>query len=476
MRYRLIVLPFLFLLCSLRLIAQDNAVSKPLYFRLPLEEYVRIYSETKLAEWIKWDRYAESTEQYRERVSEENQHRQIAKWEKEALAAYKMSYMETTRWDRFAVEGKYDPDNESVQIVSPLYGQFTVHVPKGETARIFVEQFDRITLSDPDFVFSGDQVGLRKLTFILPGGKQVVYDVQTAHPYSDLHDEWMNISVEPVDVDKVIRPAKQAGILAPDVDRDIPRTRMKNENVYVVIIGNENYFYESPTRFSANDAQTFYQYCIHALGVPERNITLKVDATYGEMLKSLQFLKDASRSKNGDVRILFYYSGHGMSDIKDNKMYLIPVDGSSMTLQAALKAEHLYKELSDMKALSATVFLDACFSGKSSEGTLAALVDGAGIEVTPREESLYGNLVVFSATSDTEIAYPYEEKKHRLFTYFLLKKLQNSRGNTTYYELADYLIRNVKSYAFDINKRTQTPKVQTSHDIREVWKSWKLVE
>lgn len=261
-----------------------------------------------------------------------------------------------------------------------------------------------------------------------------------------------------------------------DVDQNIPQTGVKNDNVYVVIIGNENYFYESATRFSANDARTFYQYCVHTWGIPERNIHKKVDATYGEMLKSIQFLKDAARSKNGNIRILFYYSGHGIADIKDNRMYLIPVDGSSLTLQAALKAEHLYKELSDTNALSATVFLDACFSGKSSEGTLAALVDGAGIEVTPREESIYGNLVVFSATSDTEIAYPYEEKNHRLFTYFLLKKLQESKGKATYHELADYLINNVKSYAFDINKRTQTPKVQTSLDIREVWKSWKFTE
>jgi hypothetical protein len=165
-----------------------------------------------------------------------------------------------------------------------------------------------------------------------------------------------------------------------------------------------------------------------------------------------------------------------MSDIKDNRMYLIPTDGSSMTLQAALRAEHLYKELSDMKPLSATVFLDACFSGKSSDGALVALVDGAGIEITPREETLYGNLVVFSATSEAEIAYPYEEKRHRMFTYFLLKKLHDNQGDVTYLDLANYVIKQVKSNAFDINKKTQTPKVQTSHDIVNVWETWKLVK
>ena len=123
-----------------------------------------------------------------------------------------------------------------------------------------------------------------------------------------------------------------------------------------------------------------------------------------------------------------------MSDIKTNGMHLLPVDCSSTTLQAALKAENLYRDLADMRALSATVFLDACFSGKSDEGALTALVDGAGIEVTPRKEILNGNLVVFSATTD------------------------------------------VKSHAFDVNRKMQTPQVQTSRAISEVWKNWKLIK
>lgn len=194
------------------------------------------------------------------------------------------------------------------------------------------------------------------------------------------------------------------------------------------------------------------------------------------MLTSIQFLKNAAKAKNGNTHVLFYFSGHGMSDIKSNGMHLLPVDCSSTTLQAAVKAETLYKDLADMNTLSATVFLDACFSGKSSEGVLNALVDGAGIEVTPRKEVLNGNLVVFSATTDAEIAYPYIEKQHRMFTYFLLKKLQESKGDASYADLAIYLINNVKSHAFDINRKVQTPQVQTSKSIAEVWKNWKLIK
>ncbi|WP_290387500.1 hypothetical protein, partial [Parabacteroides goldsteinii] len=39
-----------------------------------------------------------------------------------------------------------------------------------------------------------------------------------------------------------------------------------------------------------------------------------------------------------------------------------------------------------------------------------------------------------------------------------------------------YLINNVKSHAFDVNRKMQTPQVQTSRAISEVWKNWKLIK
>lgn len=459
--------------------AQNNGISAPLQYRIPVETYVRSYVEPRLQTWLKWDRYEESTKQYKERTNETNRTVQIKKWEEEALTIYKRKYAEMLNWNQFHIEGDYDPDNECFLIRSEQFGQLTVKVPLGDEAKNFVAQFDSVKTSNPDFYFSSEGfIGLDKLTFTLPNGQQVVYDSREQHTYKPL-----DIAYEPmpIDIDIEIRESKPIlvetqVISSSDVDMSIPQNTIVNDEMYAVIIGNENYHYESQTRFSINDAKVFYQYCTQTLGIPERNIFSKTNATYGQMLASVQFLKNAAKAKNGNIHVVFYFSGHGMSDIKTNGMHLLPVDCSSTTLQAALKAESLYKDLSDMHTLSATVFLDACFSGKSDEGALSALVDGAGIEVTPRKEVLNGNLVVFSATTDSEIAYPYEEKQHRMFTYFLLKKLQESKGETSYLDLATYLINNVKSYAFDINRKVQTPQVQTSKSISEVWKNWKLIK
>ena len=63
---------------------------------------------------------------------------------------------------------------------------------------------------------------------------------------------------------------------------------------------------------------------------------------------------------------------------------------------------------------------------------------------------------------------------HGLFTYFLLKKLQETKGNVTYGELADYINKNVKKEAFLINEKPQTPIVATSQAVEATWKTMKL--
>ncbi|MDR3261383.1 MAG: caspase family protein [Tannerella sp.] len=481
MKRNICILVFLLGTIHLSLRAQESAVSKPLRFRIPYEDYLRNYIEPRVAAWTAWDRYVESPKQYEERVSEENTKKKYAEWKTEADSIYQKKFAETVRWKQFRLVGNYDPENETVMVGSEQFGPFAVHVPKGDAARQFVAQFDSLQVVGFDFIFTGgDAVALNRLTFALPSlGQQFAYDSHTPLQHKEVGDMAIVHRVE-IPIDQPVPATRERTSAFLDdglnVDSVIPRTDRVNEDVYGVIIGNENYFYESVTRFSANDATVFYEYCTRTLGIPAGNLSLKKDATYGDMLNAIQFLKNAATAKNGNIRLLFYFSGHGMSDLKENNMYLLPVDCSSNTLQAALKAETLYKELSDMKTLSATVFLDACFSGKSSEGALTALMDGAGIEITPREASLYGNLVVFSATTDAEIAYPYEARQHRMFTYFLLKKLQAEKGDVTYFDLAGYVTNQVKSHAFDINKKMQTPKVQGSHDITGVWGNWKLIK
>jgi hypothetical protein len=81
---------------------------------------------------------------------------------------------------------------------------------------------------------------------------------------------------------------------------------------------------------------------------------------------------------------------------------------------------------------------------------------------------------VLSATTGDETAFPNEEKKHGMFTYYLLKKLQESNGNATLSEIISYIRSNVMQQSVLVNKKSQTPQVCTSLQVQDSWKSIKF--
>jgi hypothetical protein len=83
-------------------------------------------------------------------------------------------------------------------------------------------------------------------------------------------------------------------------------------------------------------------------------------------------------------------------------------------------------------------------------------------------------MVVFSAASGEETAFPYKEKQHGLFTYFLLKKLQETKGDVSYQALSNYIIDNVRQQSVVVNQKSQTPQVNTSQEMESIWKTLKL--
>ncbi|PLX20695.1 MAG: hypothetical protein C0599_08605, partial [Salinivirgaceae bacterium] len=117
-----------------------------------------------------------------------------------------------------------------------------------------------------------------------------------------------------------------------------------------------------------------------------------------------------------------------------------------------------------------SVFLDACFSGSARDGMLAS---GRGLTIRPKEEKISNNMIVFTAVSGDETAHPYKDKNHGLFTYFLLKKLQESKGNTTLGELQEYITLNVLKKSVVLHKK-QNPTTKANLALQGKWKTWTL--
>ena len=272
-------------------------------------------------------------------------------------------------------------------------------------------------------------------------------------------------SPQPVVVDKPKVPSS-------DVDLDIPTTKDENENMFAVIIANENYQEEVNVDFALNDGEMFKTYCNKVLGIPEKHIHIRKDATRNNMIAEMSWLQQVSKAYNGAARFIVYYAGHGIPDEKSGTSYLLPVDGKGSMLETGYSLEKFYKELGDMPSSGVTVFMDACFSGsKRGDGMLAA---ARGVAIKAKPQAPQGKMVVFSAAQGDETAYPYKEKGHGLFTYYLLKKLKETKGQVSLEELGTYITEKVSRESIVSNGKSQTPSVSASQNLSNDWKNMKI--
>lgn len=257
-----------------------------------------------------------------------------------------------------------------------------------------------------------------------------------------------------------------------DVDFDIPIADNVSNHTFAVIISNEKYQMEKFVQYAENDGKAFTEYCKKTLGLPEKNVHFVTNATLNNIKHEIKWLQDVITVYNGDAKIIFYYAGHGIPDEQNKSAYLLPIDGYGSDVTTGYALEDLYKALGRLPSKSVTVFLDACFSGAKRDGEMLASARGVAIKV--KQATPVGNIVVFSAAQGDETAYPYKEEEHGLFTYYLLKKLQETKGDVTLGELGDYIKTQVERQSIVINGKLQSPSIVSTATIANSWKKWTL--
>ena len=279
------------------------------------------------------------------------------------------------------------------------------------------------------------------------------------------------VSVSPtVEETPMIHEIKQP--IVSDVDIDIPIVKEKQKNTFALIIANENYQEVAKVPNALNDGKIFAEYCSKTLGLPQNNIKLVADATFNNIRRQLNWLKQVMEAYQGEASVIVYYAGHGIPDESNGSSHLLPVDGIGNDASTGYSLEHLYSELSSKPAKSVLVLLDACFSGAMRDGGM--LASARGVAIKAKQNAPKGNLVVLSAAHGDETAYPYTEKGHGLFTYYLLKKIQETKGNVTFGKLAEYVTSEVKKQSIVSNGKMQTPTVIPSQALMNSWQNMKL--
>lgn len=355
------------------------------------------------------------------------------------------------------IEDKWGAIDQAGTLVIPAGFDNEFYFDKGLA---FVEQDDNI--------YSGwfyiDKQGRRHFTeaegreFLAQEARR-----QSAYPHSE-------------DNPGIVQSAPDAGYAdrVVDVDSDIPQTKGANFGTYAVVIANENYRSVADVGNAANDGNVLHQYLTKTLGIPENNVIYCENASAAMMDEALTTLETKTRSAAAlgkAFNVIFYYSGHGVPAEGTSDAYLLPVDVSPKNLKRyGFSLDELYRRLGALEAQCVTVLLDACFSGAGRTGAMLADVKGVALE--PKKAAPTGNMVVLSACSGSQTAHIFKEGKHGLFTYWLLRKLKETKGEVTLGELQEHLAQYVDYTATNrLNLPGQQPTLQVSPTLSRNWRA-----
>ena len=420
----------------------------------------------EIAQWQKKKEY-ETTEQWRQRVTAENQKNKVDEIANQAKKEYiALHKPKTTTGTLGTYDADYGAYPVSIEGANTIYAKIPL-----EEALQFKTNWSKVVMQ-PTYGIIDDNIAVTSCIFSL-GNKSWKSTERAANDNLD----YLSYDVPTLNVDfdgktSVAQNASPKKAVDNTIDKNIPQTASLQSNTFVIAIGNENYSLVPKVAFANNDMNIFAQYCQKTLGIPMQNIRKYKDATFGSMLSALNDIKDISDAYNGDMNVIFYYAGHGIPNEKDQTAYLLPTDADGKSTEVCFPLARLYKELGELNAKSVIVFMDACFSGaQRGNGMLAS---ARGVAIKAKEQKPMGKLVVLTAASGEETAYPFKEKGHGLFTYFLLKKLNETKGECSLGELSDYITTNVKRQSIVINRKPQTPAIIFSDSVKDEWMNYKL--
>lgn len=181
-------------------------------------------------------------------------------------------------------------------------------------------------------------------------------------------------------------------------------------------------------------------------GFGESDVTVLMDAEKVEIETAVSELFTKPRPED---LVLFYFSGHGVIDPRNDKFYLTSCSTRTNLLSpTAIWSKYVHEEMNDSRSQHQVIILDCCNSGAFPEG-----IKGDGIltvnNILPK---LGGEGKVVLTASDSN-QYAFEEKGFELslYTHFLVEGLKTGAadkdedGHISVNELHEYVEAKVVS-------------------------------
>lgn len=252
---------------------------------------------------------------------------------------------------------------------------------------------------------------------------------------------------------------RETRFIVSDVDSPVYRLN-GDENNFAFLIGIQDYENLPAADYAERDASAMRTHLL-ALSYPERNIILLTGKSAGRASIEKYLESWLPRNLNEKSRLFVYFSGLGATSVKDGGAYLVPWDGDPQYLESTgYPLKEFYRALDSLKAKQVVVAMDTCFSGAGGRSVIAKGTRPLVSTVDTRVAGS-GKLLVLAASAGDEAAGTQDAQGHGLFTYQLLKALNDAKGDATVKQLFDALTPRVRDTARGQN-RDQTPQFMTT--------------
>jgi hypothetical protein len=249
-----------------------------------------------------------------------------------------------------------------------------------------------------------------------------------------------------------LRPAKAEAVevLSVDVDQvPVPPRNSERKKAVGIAIGLGNYRdRDMPgVKFAARDAEIVAKYFRAVSGVPAKGSRVLTDehALKEDLAETFEEWLPQHAEPGGAVFIFF--AGRGVVDPLTGAVSLIPHEGNVGAPLRSYSLRRLHQALAALPIHHAVLMLDVTLM--VPPGTV--LPDGHAGGVDPiwgTPDVADGKLVQMIGVSRTQLTHQYDQGKHGLFTYFLLKGLggeadRDKNGVVVAGELFEYAQRQV---------------------------------
>ena len=245
---------------------------------------------------------------------------------------------------------------------------------------------------------------------------------------------------------------------------------MKTQGKKALLVGINKYQDSklSNLKFSVNDVSSIYSIFTdpNRGGFTPDNCLLMTDKKRKENLKPIRSnlmssIRSLSQTAKPDDYILFFFSGHGIEE--NEKSYLLPSDARINVLRdTALSIDWIKATLKASKANAKVLILDSCHAGAmKGKAESGRMTKGLHDSLFPATEGF----AVLSSCKLHEVSYEMPEKKHGVFSYFLIEGLQgdadfDSDGHIMISDASRYTAEKTLDWSFKEGVQ-QTPNLDS---------------